>query len=118
MMRSYSGDLRIRVIGGISGGLSTGKAAQRYGIGKSTAGAWYRRYLETGEVSARKQGKPPGSKLDDHENFILGLVRKQPDISRYQPKICRKGTETSRKSAEIGRKSGQTQPKLVRNQPE
>ena len=81
MMRSYNDDLRIRVIGGISGGLSTGKAAQRYGIGKSTAGAWYRRYLETGEVSARKQGKPPGSKLDDHENFILGLVRKQPDIS-------------------------------------
>ncbi len=81
MTRSYSDDLRIRVIRIISGGLSTGKAARQYGIGKSTAGTWYRRYLKTGEVSARKQGKPPVSKLDDHEHFILGLVRKQPDIS-------------------------------------
>ncbi|MBL4748389.1 MAG: hypothetical protein JKY17_06380 [Magnetovibrio sp.] len=31
-------------------------------------------------VPARKQGKPPGSKRNDHENFILSLVRKQPDI--------------------------------------
>jgi transposase len=81
MTRSYSDDLRIRVIGGISDGLSTRKAAKQYGIGISTAGTWYRRYLETGEVSARKQGKPPGSKLDDHEDFVLGLVKKQVDIS-------------------------------------
>jgi len=81
MTRSYSDDLRIRVIRSISSGLSTGKAAQQYGIGKSTAGTWRRRYLETGEISARKQGKPPGSKLDDHESFIFGLVRKRPDIS-------------------------------------
>ncbi len=81
MMRSYSDDLRIRVLEGISGGLSTRKAAKRYGIGISTAGAWYRRYLETGEVSARKQGKPPGSKLDDHTDFVLNLVKNQPDIS-------------------------------------
>lgn len=81
MTRSYSDDLRKRVIGCISGGLSTGKAAQRYSIGKSTAGAWYRRYLETGEVSARKQGKRPGSKLDAHEDFVLDLIKDQPDIS-------------------------------------
>ena|GEM_PF-3994278 len=33
--RSDSDDLRIRVIGDISGGLSTGKAAQQSEIGKS-----------------------------------------------------------------------------------
>jgi len=81
MTRSYSDDLRKRVIECISGGLSTGKAAQRYAIGKSTAGTWYRRYLETGEISARKQGKPPGSKLDFHEEFVLALINDQPDIS-------------------------------------
>ena len=81
MTRSYSDDLRIRAIGGISDGLSTRKAAKQYGIGISTAGTWYRRYLEMGDVSARKQGEPPGSKLDDHEDFVLGLVKKQVDIS-------------------------------------
>jgi transposase len=42
---------------------------------------WYRRYRETGEVAARKQGQPGGSKLDAHEAFILALVKERPDIS-------------------------------------
>ena len=81
MARSYSYDLRTRVIGSISNGLSTRKAAKHYGIGVSTAGCWYRRYLETGETSARKQGKPPGSKLAAHEGFVLGLIKQRADIS-------------------------------------
>ena len=81
MSRSYSRDLRVRVIEAISGGLSTRKAAARFGIGVSTAGAWMRRYRETGEIVARKQGQPGGSKLDAHEAFILGLVADRADIS-------------------------------------
>ena len=42
---------------------------------------WYRRYRETGEIAARKQGQPGGSKLDVHEAFILALVAERPDIS-------------------------------------
>ncbi len=81
MSRSYSTDLRVRVIEAISGGLSTRQAAARFSIGVSTAVMWYRRYRETGEVRARKQGQPGGSKLDAHEAFILALVRERPDIS-------------------------------------
>ena len=81
MSHSYSGDLRGRVLAAISEGLSTRKAAKRFGIGGSTAGKWYRRYRATGEVTARKQGHPPGSKLDKHEAFILGLIEETPDIS-------------------------------------
>ncbi len=81
MSRSYSTDLRVRVIEAISGGLSRRRAAARFGIGVSTAVTWYRRYRETGEVRARKQGQPGGSKLDAHEAFILALVRERPDIS-------------------------------------
>lgn len=81
MSHSYSADLRVRVIGAISAGLSTRKAAKRFGIGIATAGAWYRRFRDTGEVAARKQGQPPGSKLDRHEGFILGLVEEARDIS-------------------------------------
>jgi transposase len=32
-------------------------------------------------VSARKQGQPPGSKLDGQEAFILDLVKESRDIS-------------------------------------
>ncbi len=81
MSHGYSKDLRVRVIEAVSGGLSTRKAAKRFGIGISTAGTWYRRFRDTAEVAARKQGQPPGSKLDAHEAFILGLVEETRDIS-------------------------------------
>ena len=88
MPRSYSTDLRVRVIGSISDGLSRRRAASRFGVGVSTAVKWYRRYRETGEVAARKQGQPGGSKLDAHEAFILALVKEQPDISLAEIAAC------------------------------
>mgnify|MGYP001206778680 FL=1 len=81
MTRSLSGDLRGRVIAAIEDGISTREAARRFCIGISTAGAWYRRYRETGETEARKQGQPSHSKLDAHEAFILGLIEEAPDIT-------------------------------------
>jgi transposase len=81
MSHSFSADLRGRVITAISEGLSTRKAAKRFRIGVSTAGRWFRRYRDTGETTARKQGQPSGSKLDKHETFILGLVEETTDIS-------------------------------------
>ena len=80
MSHSFGADLRWRVIAAISDGLSTRKAAARFSIGVSTAGKWFRRYRDNGETTARKQGQPPGSKLDDHEAFTLGLVEEAPDI--------------------------------------
>ena len=81
MSRSYSTDLRVRLIKSISGGLTRRKAAARFGVGVSTAVKWYQRYRDTGEIAARKQGQPGGSKLDAHEAFILALVRERADIS-------------------------------------
>ena len=80
MTRGYSTDLRVRVMGAISDGLSRRRAAARFGVGVSTAVTWYRRYRETGEISARKQGQPGGSTLAAHEAFILALVRERPAI--------------------------------------
>ena len=78
---SLSGDLRGRVIAAIEDGVSTREAARGFRIGISTAGAWYRRYRETGEMEARKQGQPSRSKLDTHAAFIPGLIEKTPDIT-------------------------------------
>jgi len=81
MTRSLSADLRGRGIAAIEDGVSTREAARRFRIGISMAGSWYRRYRETGEVEARKQGQPSRSKRDAHETFILGLIDEQPDIT-------------------------------------
>jgi transposase len=81
MGRAFSADLRQRVIDAIESGMSTRATARRFSIGESTAGAWHRRWRQTGEAAARKQGQPGGSKLDAHEAFILGLIEADKDIA-------------------------------------
>ena len=81
MTRSLSSDLRGRVIAAVAEGLSTREAARRFRVGISTVGLWCRRYRESGETVARKQGQPSRSKLDAHEGFILGLIAERPDIT-------------------------------------
>ena len=74
MVQAYSPDLRSRVIKAAIGGLSARQAAERFGVGISTAIVWVRRYRQSGETVARRQGKPRGSRLDAHADFILELV--------------------------------------------
>ena len=73
MVQAYSGDLRGRVIKAAADGLSARQAAARFGVGVSTAIVWVRRFRADGEATARRQGKPRGSRLDAHD-FILALV--------------------------------------------
>lgn len=80
MGRAYSQDLRDRVLGATSEGLSARSAAARFGVGVSTAIVWVRR-ARSGETAARRQGQPKGSKLDAHAEFLLGLIAATPDIT-------------------------------------
>lgn len=81
MARAYDRDLRVRVVEAIEAGATGEAAAGRFGIGKSTAGAWARLKRATGDVVPGKQGQPSGSKLDVHADFILALVAAQADIT-------------------------------------
>ena len=57
------------------------RAAARFGVGVSTAIRWVRRWRETGERTARRQGHPVRSKLDVHEAYLLGLIEETVDIT-------------------------------------
>lgn len=82
MTQAYSSDLRGRVIRAAAAqGLSARAAAARFGVGVSTAIVWVRRFRQGGEASARRQGKPRGSRLDAHEAFVLGLIDVKDDIT-------------------------------------
>jgi transposase len=81
MGKPYSMDLRERVIAAIGGGMSTRAAAARFSIGIATAGAWARLKRATGEVRPARQGKPKGSVLDAHTDFILGVLKEAPDTT-------------------------------------
>jgi transposase len=81
MGKSYSMDLRERVVAAIEGGMSTRQAAARFSIGIATAGAWARLKRAKGDVCPAKQGKPKGSVLDVHAAFIIGTLAEAPDTT-------------------------------------
>jgi transposase len=74
-------DLRERVIGAIEAGISTRQAAARFSIGIATAGSWARLKRSKGAVTPARQGKPKGSVLDAHADFIFGLIGETTDIT-------------------------------------
>lgn len=80
MACSYSQDLRERVLNEALGDGSARGAAARFGIGASTAITWASRARDTGQRTARRQGHPPGSKLDEEAEYLLELVAQTPDL--------------------------------------
>jgi transposase len=87
MSGAYSVDLRERVLDAVDAGSSARQAAARFGVGVATAIRWARRWRETGERTARKQGHPAGSKLDAHEAYLLGLIEQTVDITLEEMRL-------------------------------
>jgi transposase len=81
MAKAYDRDLRVRVVAAIEAGATGEAAAERFEIGKSTAGAWARLKRRTGDVTPGRQGQPSRSKLDPHADFILALLEAEADIT-------------------------------------
>ena len=80
MARPYSQDLRDRVIEATGNGTSARQAAVRFDVGVSTAIKWVERLRDSGERSARRQGRRPGSKLDAHRDFLLAVIEAAQDV--------------------------------------
>jgi len=81
MSRAYSTDLRERVLDAVAAGSSARASAARFGIGVATAVRWVRRWRETGERGARRQGYPKRSILDPHEGYLLALIEDEVDVT-------------------------------------
>ena len=79
MARAYSHDLRVRVLDVVGAGLSRRAAALRYRVGIATVIRWAAHAMTTGETRAQRQGRPPGSKLDVHEAFLLALTEEKDE---------------------------------------
>ncbi len=80
MTRAFSDDLRSRVLAASRDGMSARSAAARFGIGISTAIAWIAS-ARAGQLTPAKQGRRGGSRLDAHENFIIGMIEEEKDIT-------------------------------------
>src|SRR5260370_33364835 len=80
MPKSYSADLRKRVIEAVACGISRHEAAELFGIAVSTAVKWWQHWRETGSTAPKPRG---GStpRLGEHMPLILGLVKEQPEFT-------------------------------------
>jgi len=82
MGKSYSADLRERVIGFIETGRSRRQAALRFRVSPSFAVKLMSRRLSTGSSTAAKTRPPSGRRQAwRHAGFLIGRVQARPDIT-------------------------------------
>ena len=78
MARPYSSDLRERVVEAVNEGATRSEAAERFGVGVSSAVRWHQAWRETGTVEAKPCGGSR-SPLEDYAEAIIALVEDQRD---------------------------------------
>jgi transposase len=83
MGKPYSLDLRKRVAAYVAAGHSCRAAGRVFGVSASTAVRISSQHRVRGDVSAKPQGRPPGhfGKLAPHMDFLIEIVRAEPDIT-------------------------------------
>ena len=81
MGKPYSDDLRERIVGAVEAGHSRRVAARMFEVSASCAVKLVRRWRETGSVKPGKMGAPKGSKLAPHSDWLVDLVKQEPDLT-------------------------------------
>jgi transposase len=82
MARSYSQDIRDRVIDAVTGeGMTRRAAAERFGVSDSAAIKWLERFEKTGLRTPVSTGGHRPSALKPHRAFIEAALAGKPDIT-------------------------------------
>jgi transposase len=82
MGKSYSRDLRERIVAHVAAGGSRRGAARQFAVSDSCAVKLVARAERTGSVEPLRQGRPPGGgKLAAHQAFLIEQVQAKPDIT-------------------------------------
>ena len=99
MPKSYSGDLRERVIEAVEGGASRRETAERFEVSVSSAVKWLQRWHESKSAAARPRGGSI-SPLEEFAEQILDLIAQQPDLTLVETvaELRKRRIRTSRSS--------------------
>ena len=82
MAKSYSADLRERVIACVDAGHSRREAGRRFNVSPSFAVKLTARWRQSGSLTPARRGRPKGcGKLAAYRGFIIGCVEERPDIT-------------------------------------
>jgi len=99
MPKSYSGDLRERVIEAVEAGASRREAGDRFEISASSSIRWLQRWHETGSAAPKPRGGSI-SPLEAVAEKVLTLIDEQPDLTLVETvaELRRRRIRTSRSS--------------------
>jgi transposase len=83
---ALSNDLRKRVVEAVTdGGMSRNAAAKRFGVSIASAVRWLQRFNAAGETSpAPTGGDRRSGRIEAHRDYLIGLIRRQPDITQLE----------------------------------
>jgi transposase len=99
MPKSYSGDLRERVIEAVEAGASRREAGERFEISASSSIRWLQRWHESGSAEPKLRGGSV-SPLEEFAAQVLALIAEQPDLTLVETvaELRRRRIRTSRSS--------------------
>jgi len=99
MPRSYSGDLRERVIEAVESGASRRETAERFEVSVSSAIKWVQRWHESKSAAPKPRGGSV-SPLEAVAEQILDLIAQQPDLTLVETvtELRKRRIRTSRSS--------------------
>ena len=81
MAQSLSVDLRRRVVAAVESGMSRRQAAERFGVGVSSAIRWVAQWRLTGDLSPKPRGGLRPGRIEGHGDLIMAWVETEPDLT-------------------------------------
>ena len=81
MVKPYSEDLRIRVVGRVEAGHPVREVAETFGVSASSVVKWSQRKRETGSVAAKPMGSRQARSLAAERDWILARLAENPDVT-------------------------------------
>lgn len=84
MTKSYSADLRERVVAAMRSGVSARAAGRIFSVSASSAVRWGQRWRSSGQVIASPVRGHRRSPLVDHADWLLALIAGQPDLTQEE----------------------------------
>ena len=81
MVKPYSEDLRIRVVGRVEAGHPVREVAETFGVSASSVVKWSQRKRETGSVAAKPMGSRQARSLAAERDWILARIAENPDVT-------------------------------------
>jgi transposase len=85
-MKSYSMDLRKRLVAGRRRGQSAQELSRLFGVSKRSVERYWKRQVQEGTFKAKARGGYRRSRLEGHDEVLRQWIAEQPDLSLEQLK--------------------------------